>query len=455
MKRIICTALTLWLALPAAWAKVPESEAQALKDGTLMPLGGEMKGNADGSIPAWDGGLTTPPAAWGGNGKRLVDPFPEDKPLFTITAQNLAQYKDKLTPGQVLLFERNAKTYRMPVFPSRRTHTNAQYLYDATYPNALNAVLAGGNEDALQNAAMGIPFPIPKSGAEIMWNHKMKHTAYSVRRWNSQLVVSPTGDFSETRLREDILASYIEKGMTPEKLKKLMAFYFLQLVKAPPRLAGTVNLALSPMDQQKQPQMVWQYNAGQKRTRRAPAVAYDYPDPGTDGLTTVDQVDMFNGALDRYHWTIVGKKEIYIPYNAYRLHSDKVKYKDLVRPGHINPEYTRYELHRVWVVDSKVKAGTSHIYTRRVFYVDEDSWGAVVVDVYDTRGQIWRLQEGHLVSYYDKDDPHPITAGEIHYDLQSGRYAAVALSNETDEFRHMSFPKNHFEQPNMAKVGGD
>ncbi|HSW13657.1 MAG TPA: DUF1329 domain-containing protein [Solimonas sp.] len=453
MKRIIFTVLALVLSAPIASAKVPESEAQALKNGTLTPLGADKKANADGTIPAWDGGLKAAPAGWGGNGKRLVDPYADDKPLFTISAENLAQYKAKLTPGQLALFARYPKTYRMPVYPTRRSVYNAPYIYDATYQNALNSVLAEGS-DAFQGGAMGVPFPLPKSGAEVIWNQKLKHSGYSFRRWNSQLSVSAEGKFTETRLREDNLAPYIEKGMTPARLNDLMAVYFLQVVKSPPRIAGTVNLALSPMDQKKSPQIVFQYNPGQKRVRRAPAVAYDAPDPGTDGLTTVDQIDMFNGPLDRYSWKLVGKKELYIPYNSYQLHSDQLKYKDLVRPGHLNPEHARYELHRVWVVEATLKQGTSHAYARRTFYQEEDSWSLVLTDLYDARGQLWRAQEAHTVMYYDPADPHIITAGEVAYDLQSGRYALAAFSNEADEFKHMSFPKNHFEQSNMEKAGG-
>lgn len=433
-------------------AKVPESEAQKLKDGTLTPLGGEAKANKEGTIPAYTGGLKTAPASWAGPGKRLVDPFPDDKPLFFINAANLAQHKSKLTPGQIKLIERAAATYKMPVYATRRVQYNAAYINEATYQNALKAELADGS-DALQNAAMGTPFPIPKTGAEAIWNHKLRHTGYIFRRWNSQLVATADG-YTETRSREDNYAPYIEPGMTAEKLGELMAIYFMQTVKAPARVAGTINLGLSPMDQKKAPQMVWQYNPGQKRVRRAPAVAYDAPDPGTDGLTTVDQIDLFNGPLDRYNWKLIGKKEIYAPYNSYRMHSDQVKYKQLMLPTHISPEFTRYELHRVWVIEASLKPGTSHIYAKRVFFLDEDSWGIMAVDLYDSRGQLWKLQESHPVMYYDPKDPHPISAAELVYDLQSGRYAAQALSNEADEYKDMVFKKNYFTEGNMEKVGG-
>ena len=150
-------------------------------------------------------------------------------------------------------------------------------------------------------------------------------------------------------------------------------------------------------------------------------------------MRTSDNLDMFNGALDRYDWTLVGKKEMYVPYNNYALHSPDLKYKDILSPLHVNPEHLRYELHRVWVVDANLKAGTSHIYKRRTLYVDEDSWQILLVDQYDKRDQLWRVSEGHVINYYDV--PMLWTTLEVHTDLQAGRYLALGLDNEYDMYR--------------------
>ena len=82
---------------------------------------------------------------------------------------------------------------------------------------------------------------------------------------------------------------------------------------------------------------------------------------------------MFNGAPDRYDWKLIGKKELYIPYNAYRLDSPQLKYSDIIKPGHINRDLTRYELHRVWEVEATLKTGERHIYAKRHFFIDEDT----------------------------------------------------------------------------------
>ena len=216
--------------------------------------------------------------------------------------------------------------------------------------------------------------------------------------------------------------------MTEEALDNLLAL-FKQKVVSPARLAGSILLVRETLDQVKEKRQAWLYNPGQRRVRRAPNVAYDNPGTASDAMRTTDQLDMFNGAVDRYDWTLAGKKEIYVPYNSYKLHSDSLKYEDILTPLHINPDHLRYELHRVWVVDAILKEGARHIYKRRTFYVDEDSWQILLVDQYDNRDQLWRVSEGHVINYYDV--PTLWTTLEVHTDLQAGRYLAFGLDNES------------------------
>jgi hypothetical protein len=429
-----------------ALAKVSQEEADRLKK-DLTPVGAERAGNAAGTIPAWEGGLTTSPPCYKGEGSRYCDPFPDDQPLFTITAANVQQYRANLSVGQLAMFEKYPDTYKMIVYPSRRTFANPQYIYDATYQNALRAEL-GGNGEALVNAIIGIPFPIPKTGHEPIWNHKVRYRGASVQRWNNQFAVTTTGGYNQVKIREDVTFPYSEQGATPEGLNNVI-IYFLQIVTAPARLAGTITLVHETMDQVKEPRRAWQYNPGQRRLRRAPNVGYDNPGTAADGLRTNDQTDTYNGAMDRYTWRIVGKREMYVPYNSYKLHSDEYKYSDIIKRGHINQDLPRYELHRVWVVDSVTKPGTTHIYKRRTFYVDEDSWGIMLVDVYDRRDQLWRWQEAHTAMAYDKPFMAPI--GETIYDLQSNRYLAQAFNNEDPENVEKAFSPEYFAPSNVAK----
>ena len=226
---------------------------------------------------------------------------------------------------------------------------------------------------------------------------------------------------------DEFYMKYSMEDMSEEQLNTRILF-FKQEGRAPARLAGGILLVGETLDQVKEHRNAWLYNPGQRRVRRAPNVAYDNPGTAADAMRTSDQFDMYNGAPDRYDWKLVGRKEIYVPYNSYKLQDPSVKFKEILTPLHINQDLVRYELHRVWVVDATLKDGSRHIYKRRVFYLDEDSWQVVVNDTYDKRDQLWRVSEGHLMTYYNV--PAVWTSLEVHTDLQAGRYLAIGLNSE-------------------------
>ena len=409
-----------------AYGAVSAEEAAKLGN-SLTPIGAEKAGNG-GDIPAWDGGLSTPPAGYKGDG-RYVDPFEGEEPKFVIDQSNVDQYADKLSTGQVAMIKRY-DDYVMPVYETHRSAAYPEQVMEDTVDNATTVeLIKDGN--GLGNYQTATPFPIPQNGLEVIWNHITRYRGGSVQRNVGQVTPTEDGSFSVVKFQDELTwKTYLddyEPGMDPNVL-----FYFKQAITAPARLAGNVLLVHETIDQVEEPRRAWVYNAGQRRVRRAPQVAYDGPGTASDGMRTSDNFDMFNGAPDRYNWELVGKKEMYIPYNSYKLHSDSLKVADIVTPMHINQEHTRYELHRVWVVEATLKEGKRHIYAKRRFYVDEDSWGVLVVDQYDNRGRLWRVSEGHSINYYDILSFW--TTLEVHIDLLSGRYLAHGLDNENDMY---------------------
>ncbi len=424
MKNFIPSTLFLAVLLPASLpAGVSETEADRLGQ-DLTPLGAEKAGNADGSIPAWTGGITTPPAGYK-PGDHHPDPYAGDTPLYTVTAQNLASYEGKLTAGQIAMLKAYPD-YKLPVYPSHRSASNPERIYAATRKNAVTATLVN-NGDGFADAINGIPFPIPQYGLEVIWNHLARYRGVAAARFIGQAAPTRGGSYTLVDFEDDFYFNYAREGVTADQLDNVLV-YFKQSVVGPARLAGTILIAHETLDQVKEPRRAWVYNAGQRRVRRAPNVAYDNPGTAADGMRTSDQFDMLNGAPDRYEWKLVGKQEMIVPYNSYKLHSDQVKYSEILTPLHINQDLTRYELHRVWVVEANLKAGTSHVYPRRTFYVDEDSWQILAVDQYDARGQLWRVSEAHCINYYDARIFWSTL--EVHTDLQAGRYLAIGLDNE-------------------------
>ena len=417
----------LGLMAQGAFAELTQEQADRLGGDELTPMGAERAGNAEGTIPAWTGGITELPAGYV-VGEPLVDPFPNDEVLFTITAANHEQYKDKLSPGQIALLQRYPDTFRMPVYQSRRSAAYPEELYDVFKQDAMTAQLTNDG-NGLSNVTSYLPFPIPESGIEIIWNHVLRYRGGSVRRVYAQIPVQANGAFSPVILDEQLTFANYLAGSPENRL-----FYFKQAIRAPARLEGDVLLVHENIDQIAEPRAAWIYNAGQRRVRRAPDVAYDGPGTASDGLRTSDDLDLFNGAPDKYEWKLIGKKEMYIPYNAYKLLDKGLKYKDIVLKGHLNPEYLRYELHRVWVVEATLRDGQRHIYARRTFYIDEDTWQISAADLYDGRGEMWRVREAHNLSHYQVKVPW--YALETSHDLISGRHLPQGLGNELNGYQY-------------------
>jgi len=418
-------AAALALSVTAAVAAVPESELARL-DTDLTPMGSERAGNAAGTIPEWTGGFSRSSEDHTGV-THLSDPFPDDQIKFTITAANVDQYAANLSPGQVALFKKYPDTYKMNVYETRRTVTLPDEVYAKIRQNGSTASLVNDGNGVV-DFEVAHAFPIPQDVYEVLWNHLTRFRGGTAQRTYVQVPVQRNGAYVPVQITDTFTwPDFLVGGKDPVKDRNVL-IYFTYAIHSPPQLTGTVLLVHETVDQITDARRAWLYNAGQRRVRRAPQVAYDGPGQGSDGTRTADDFDMFNGAPDRYDWKLVGKKEMYVPYNSYRMHSPSVSYKDLHGNGHMNQDYARYELHRVWEVEATLKEGSRHIYAKRVFFLDEDSWQIQVKDQYDGQGQLWRVGEAHAIQYYTIDVPW--ITNETLMDLNDGRYLTLGLTNE-------------------------
>lgn len=432
------------LILPAgAQAKLSRAEIDRL-GADLTPVGAEKAASKDGAIPAWNGGLATPPPGWS-PGQPYADPYAGEAALFTITGSTADSYKDKLSTGELDLLKRYPG-FRMTVYPTHRTVG-----YPSRITDQLKAQAEGTELDgiAIKNVTSAyFPFPIPKSGVEVMWNHLLRYAGGGIEDDADTFLVRGSGDYSKFGLRlKRIYASNFDSPK-PGEFNRYLSFY-----TSPASLEGTVYLVHDPVDLVNASRAAWIYNAGQRRVRRAPDLAYDMITDGSEGMYVVDQVDAYNGAPDRYDWKLLGKKEVFVPYNTYRMGDKRLKYSDIIQKNTINPDYVRYELHRVWVVEGTLKEGSKHLYGKRVFYVDEDSWSVLLEDAYDTRGGLWRVGLHGLVQFYDAQVPQ--YSFNLWHDLTSGGYALYGINNESRAIRKVGITGkvNDFEPDALRRLG--
>jgi hypothetical protein len=412
---VLAASLAMVLAAQAQAAVSPQDVAKL--GGSLTLVGAEKAGNADGSIPAYNGGLTTPPASFKAGDSMRPDPFASEKPLLVIDGKNVDQYKSMLSATTVELAKR-FPTFRVDVFPTHRTVSLPQAVLDNGVKNASGAKsLEGGL--AIENVLPGVPFPIPQSGNEAMWNFLLRYQGVSINSKYDSWNVDSAGVPSLAITGQAFISYPIYENLT-QPISSADVYYQMKLsYTGPARRAGEAIMLKDAANPLQQPRRAWQYLPGQRRVKLAPNLAYDTPNPGTAGAGTYDDVFVFNGALDRYDWKLVGKQEMIVPYNTYKLTYVQDP-KSLTSANHLAPDFVRWEKHRVWVVEGTLKSGARHIYAKRRFYLDEDSWTALASDQYDARGQLYRGSFAFLSQSYDKQVPD--STPFMIYDLVGGTY---------------------------------
>ena len=426
-------ALLCSVAVPVQGALTDEELAQLGVEGTpLTPVGATRAGNADGSIPPWDGGLVaTPPGIQIGDG--WPDPFADDQPLFTITAANAEQYRDKLTAGQLAMFAQYPESFRMHVYPTRRTAAFPQWFYDATKVQAKTIEICPEYDTegkiCLVNVYQGggTPFPIPKNAEEVGWNSLLGHySGHTMNAMSNGALIDSLGN------RTDVIMQSREYWPWNETAEALPDNEWFRRdggallcdswqILQPPRSSGLVFGGCNYnelVDFQ-----VYLYIPGQRRVRKAPEIGFhDSPSFGSDGQRTVSSRWMwwFGGTEVRHDFEMQKGLEKFVSYNSYKIAEGTTSFDDIFGEKHVNQDLLRYELHRVWMIDSRLKQGYRHLYKRHTAYFDEDSWMGVAYEAYDAKDRLWRMGEQYNIQIYDKQMMRPM--GDSQIDLINGRY---------------------------------
>jgi hypothetical protein len=393
--------------------------------GALTPIGAEKDGNKDGAIPPWEGGAAVPPAGWKVGDPR-PNPYKDEKKLFSIDATNVDKYKDKLAEGQIHLIK-SKRGYRMDVYTTHRSCAYPQWYYDRTAANVGKASVDGAHVKGVVGGA--VPFPDPRNGIEVIWNFKLRYQGEGKIEHLTTVLSNKNGDFNSTRQINYARTPFGSPKVNSMEEVDASEWQILNQVTAPPARNGEMILVLNYIDRPSGD--AWLYFPGQRRVRRAPTFAYDNPVPGYENLEMVDQYPMYAGSPDRYDWKLVGKQEIYVPYNSYEFRARRADLHEIYGPEITNRDLMRYELHRVWKVEGTVKDGMRHNAAKRVFYIDEDSWQILHADLFDAQGKLWRIQEGSLWVAWEL--PACVQQEFVSYDLSVDRYIADNVTQNSPE----------------------
>ncbi len=440
--------LSSFAANTAHAAVSPEQAARLGKD--LTPVGAEMAGNADGSIPPWDPNGTPVPAGFVAGSDDYINPYADEKPLYTINNGNWKEYADLLTTGTQGLFEKfGADGFEIHVYPTHRGTIRPDWYYANTLKNATGTTLVEDGQKVEGNLP-GVPFPIPQSGLEVLWNHMVRYAEDSELQYDVYYVGA---DGKPVLSTNGSAVQVFPMFKTPDEVVGETPWALLRInYDAPARRAGEILLVREPGADYSagKGRKAWQYLVGQRRVRLAPSVAFDTPNPAVAGTSTYDDAYVYNGSPERYDWTLVGKKEMIVPASNYDM-IFQARVEDLLGEKFLNPDDVRWEKRRVWVVDANLKEGSRHLYSRRTYYIDEDNWTAVAADLYDGRGGLWRVQYGYPISLYDRKSDFALAYGA--YDLAQDTYN---LSNKPIPGKYQNKvdkPDNYFTPEGMARGG--
>lgn len=423
MKSTTTLVITTLVAAYAGMAQAAPTPEEVKQLGTtLTPWGAEKAGNKDGAIPAYTGGLTKVPVNYSkSNPGWRPDPFPEDKPLFSIDAKNMDKYGDKLSAGVKAMMSKYP-TFRIDVYPTRRSAAYPQQVLDNTLKNTTRCNLVNEGLGINKECFGGFPFPIPKNGYEVMWNKNAQYRGAASLNEEWPTYVKPDGEVVTTAKNNH----YIEWSLYNERNPGWSYATRIEYT-SPARLNGMVSMYYD--DKEDTDRHSWSYVPASRRVRMAPDTAADTPIAPIGGAAVYDDANMFSGKMDRFDFKLIGKKELFIPYNAYKLHyPDKGSACDgdaKYLPYHVKPECVRFELHRVWHVQATLKPGKRHIYQKRDFFIDEDAWFGGLQETYDHSGKNYRvLFHGIAPSY---EIPAPVGEQGLIHDLSSGVYTYIRL----------------------------
>ncbi|RLA48013.1 MAG: DUF1329 domain-containing protein [Gammaproteobacteria bacterium] len=416
-------------------------------DPELTFFGAEAAGNEAGTIPPWTGGIVTPPSSYK-PGDWHPDPFAKDPVLFTIDHTNAEQYKDQLSAGHRALMEKYPDSYRLHIYPTQRSVSYPPSIEEHTrkYKGKAKVVDDGAG---ITGIVRGIPFPRPENGEQAIWNMRLSYKGGGYRGYFTTALTASNGAYELGISKHEIEYMYGDQRTTLENFDNVKTRAVMYALR-PAKSAGNMYLYHFLLNSRDEERRNWSYNAGKRRVKRSSMIPHDQPMGGSDGIHVWDQGDMWLGPITEFNWRLIGKQEMYVPYNAYKLHSGDTEIDAIITPQHINQDLARYELHRVWVVEATRREDSTHFYKRRRYFIDEDSWRVMLAEHYDDDGQVHRFSEAHHINYYEARVFY--TTLDTYYKIDSNRYYLRHVDNQYSPF-DFSYDQNaNYYKPGRLKM---
>ena len=311
------------------------------------------------------------------------DYLPIPKPLggavkFRVDKSNADKYKDMMPAGLYQLIKEWG--YSANVYDTVNDFSFPKEYQEMTEKNKGKARI--NKRGGIENYAGGLPFPEPKTAAEIMWDYEYKYLGDDFYYVGDVSIMATTGrerklGLNYARLAYESRIKLDPKPSIPDpnhiEIKEISRFTY------PEDIAGMALLTARYQDPSKGDDG-WMYIPTIRRVRRISVAQRGDSSGGMD--FTWDDYRGFSGKVSDYTWKLVGKKEMIVPFHA-PTHNPK-------RKGIMfNPDDVRYELRTVWIVDG-VNVDKSYVYSKRRSYVDTHSYDVIAADLWDRKNVLWK-----------------------------------------------------------------
>ena len=120
--------------------------------------------------------ITSPIPEYNPDSNSYPTPFNDDQIILTIDKDNYINFVENiLTPGQIEMFEAYPETFKMHVYPSRRSCAVPPEVLKLTKENAKLT----DEGEGLEGVVGSIPFPNPSEALHHVWNHILRSVSYT------------------------------------------------------------------------------------------------------------------------------------------------------------------------------------------------------------------------------------------------------------------------------------
>lgn len=337
-------------------------------------------------------------------------PYKDGGPSFpgldvgmTINSGNVAQFEDVLDEA---VFEQIKNGwFEMKVGETTSFDLHPNYV-EATR-KSVGQVSLGEQLGQINGFVAGRPFPEepsaddPRAGEKLAWNYKYGYN------WGDNAAISPFywryRDMDSGKVERTLKFSFhflnykhrVNQEPVPEfadNPSDLFRAIYVQVLE--PFDVKNTQLLIQRASDDVKPDNTWLYLGFQRRVRRLASGQITDSFLGADLM--IEDFEGYNGRISDMNWTYKGTKNVLLPFYNHNdlelatdlVESDGYQFVDFGGKGGCYPNIT-WQLRKVHVLEND-PIDDNHPISKRVHYIDAQTFTIPRTLVYDRKGDLWK-----------------------------------------------------------------